>query len=333
MLYFKHLINKFCFKVKSSNLFKFFFGCVFLFFFIPNVYATNDFNGLDLSLGNKVVGYNWSSSTQYTSLSLYQAGENYEEYVYYATQSTVSTGTNGISFAVTMDNMMLANHYYRLVYVVTNGMEATCGAPASWNNQLRFSYTASNSMTNTVTYERSGTNIGNSLELGYTNPVKACTYFHIIKPSQNVIFMNLPVNTTSATNTMWHFYGYYIEDLGDADSLTATDLENSISDLQSALITNQTNNTNAILNQNHTYNNNASDTVPNQSDINTVLSQQNTLSNSLNLSTNAIDVQLNTNATTWIWGIVNNIRTINGKITLLFTTILSLAIIKMILNR
>ena len=97
--------------------------------------------------------------------------------------------------------------------------------------------------------------------------------------------------------------------------------------------TNIKNSVDSIKNQDHTYNNNASDTVPNSSDINTVLNNQNTLSNDLDLDISTLDIQLNTNATTWIWGIVNNIRTLNGKITLLFTTILSLAIIKMVLNR
>ena len=243
MLYFKHLINKFCFKVKSSTLFKFFFGCVFLFFFIPNVYATNDFNGLDLSLGNGVVMYNWSSSTTYTSLASYFEGEPYEELQYYGTTNAVTTGTNGISFAVTLDTAILANHYYRLVYVASNGQETACGAPASWGSQLRFSYTNTNSMTNTITYVRPSTTIGNTLPIGYTNPVTVCSYFHIIKLDRDAMFMNLPVNTRSSVNTMWHFYGYYLEDLGPADTLTADDLQDSIDSLQSALITNQTNNT------------------------------------------------------------------------------------------
>ena len=93
MLYFKHLINKFCFKVKSSNLFKFFFGCVFLCFFIPNV---NAFSVANRELGylTGTSGYNYSSATTWLNLPLTFG----TEYSVYYTTNPVTTGNYGIAF-------------------------------------------------------------------------------------------------------------------------------------------------------------------------------------------------------------------------------------------
>lgn len=64
-----------------------------------------------------------------------------------------------------------------------------------------------------------------------------------------------------------------------------------------------------------------------------MINKENQLKQSINLDSSSVDVQFNTSATTWIWDIVSNFRISHAKITLLITSILSLGIIKMILNR
>lgn len=350
MQYFKHLINKFCFKVKSSNLFKFFFGCVFLFFFIPNVHAFSVANR-ELGYLTGTIGYNYASDTTWQNLPL-SFGTEYS--VYYTTNA-VTTGTYGIAFGGLTGTMLVPGHYYSLIYA-SSKPSSGCKVPHSWNQVVASRGIVSGSTQNLM--QQSLHNMSQSIVFWSDDAFDSCIYSIVFEVSNTANYMMFPVNSNSTEQNIWVFYGYNIEDLGLTSNLTSDDLTSMQSALQTS-ITNMQNSINsnldaestniqnkidsaknqahsdhqALMNQDHSYNNNASDTVPNSSDINSVINQENTLRSDLDLDVSTLDIQLNTDATTWIWGIVNNIRTINGKITLLFTTILSLAIIKMVLNR
>lgn len=92
--------------------------------------------------------------------------------------------------------------------------------------------------------------------------------------------------------------------------------------------------TNNILNQDHTYNNNASQsTTTEQNTMNSFEQQEDALRNSLNLNIEDAEITINPMASNFIWDVVNRLRGMSGKIVLLFTSILSLGIMKMILGR
>ena len=107
------------------------------------------------------------------------------------------------------------------------------------------------------------------------------------------------------------------------------DLEDSTSNA----INNQTIILNDTLNQDHTYNNNASENIQGQQDLDNLNNAETSLFNNLDFSGANAPISINTYASSYIWQIVDALRGISAKIVLLMTSILGLGIIKMILNR
>lgn len=92
--------------------------------------------------------------------------------------------------------------------------------------------------------------------------------------------------------------------------------------------------TNNILNQEHSYNNNPSqDTTNQENQMNNFEQEEDNLRNSLDLDIEESEITINPYASSFIWEIVNRLRSMSPKIVLLFTSILSLGIMKMILGR
>ena len=353
MLYFKHLINKFCFKIKSSNLFKFFFGCVFLFFFIPNVYASEVLFGPNASfqIGSAIKIDDTHNSIPYTnsfssnplnlgaiSLSISPQSSGAESILGSPTfnyliieMCTSGTVRLNVSNSSTINSFLVTGGY--------NGYDLGTTGIVSSNN-----YTCYNNL-----YQIP---IGKWVLGEYSEWFEVDSYFNFERVSSSGNFFKITKVFLSDEDLLakYQTQAQLVNKLNDVQSAinSQTNTINNNIDQESTAIqnkidsaknqahtdaTNIKNSVDSIKNQDHTYNNNASDNVPNQSDINGVLADQNTLSSDLDLDTSTIDIQLNTDATTWIWTIISNVRLINGKITLLFTTILSLAIIKMVLNR
>lgn len=91
---------------------------------------------------------------------------------------------------------------------------------------------------------------------------------------------------------------------------------------------------NDTLNQNHEYNNNASESTENEKqEMENYEQEEDTLRNGLDLSIEESEITINPEANTFIWNIVDRLRGMSGKIVLLFTSVLSLGIMKMILGR
>ena len=85
---------------------------------------------------------------------------------------------------------------------------------------------------------------------------------------------------------------------------------------------------------NHEYNNNASkDTTEQENEINNYEQQEDSLRNSLNLDIEDSEITINPNANNFIWETINKLRGMSSKIVLLFTSVLSLGLMKMILGR
>ena len=88
------------------------------------------------------------------------------------------------------------------------------------------------------------------------------------------------------------------------------------------------------LDQNHEYNSNQSETIQGQQDIDTMQDKENQIMNSIDVSgANNLNVNINSNASNFIWAIAQRLREMNEKIVLLFTSILGLGVMKTILNR
>lgn len=91
---------------------------------------------------------------------------------------------------------------------------------------------------------------------------------------------------------------------------------------------------NDTLNQNHEYNNNASQSTENEKQqIENYEQEEDSLRNGLDLNIEQSEITINPEANTFIWSVVDKLRGMSGKIILLFTSVLSLGIMKMILGR
>ena len=353
MLYFKDLFNKFCLKISTSNLFKFFFGCVFLFFFIPNVSASELLFGSGTAYVSIVNG-----STTYISTG--DTTNNMPKTIYGLTANgDVNLGTLSLGLYNDYDMFPNGMNYSYLIFdTCLTGSINVVISNSSCNNSCvstgtykAVAVSGSSCTTNGITGTRYYIQV--PIQKWYYNSnaetYTAASYIHVT----NNVSWSVPITINNMFLSDEDFTVTYANQAALIDKLNS--VQTAITNMQSGIINNNNTNTQSIINNqnsntnaingnidqefsdlknyDHTYNNNATDTPSNQSDINNVLSQQNTLSSSIDLDSSILDVTLNTDATTWIWGVVDNLRTINGKITLLFTTILSLAVIKMILNR
>ena len=91
---------------------------------------------------------------------------------------------------------------------------------------------------------------------------------------------------------------------------------------------------NDTLNQDHNYNTNPSESTQDQENqINDYETQEDTLRKGLNLEIGNSEITIKPEANTFIWNVVDRLRGMSGKVVLLFTSVLSLGLIKMVLGR
>lgn len=91
---------------------------------------------------------------------------------------------------------------------------------------------------------------------------------------------------------------------------------------------------NDTLNQDHNYNTEPSkSTTEEENKIDDYETQEDNLREGLNLEIDNSEITINPNANTFIWQTIDKLRGISGKIVLLFTSVLSLGLIKIVLGR
>lgn len=91
---------------------------------------------------------------------------------------------------------------------------------------------------------------------------------------------------------------------------------------------------NESINQEHEYNQNESiSTEEDKNKFKNFEEQEENLRNGLNLNIEDSEITIDPNANNFIWETINKLRGMSGKIVLLFTSVLSLGLIKMILGR
>ena len=98
---------------------------------------------------------------------------------------------------------------------------------------------------------------------------------------------------------------------------------------------NQNQNTQTIIDTNTTYNNQASENITGQQDMDDFDDEQRNILSNLDFSgvNETGNITVNSNANSYIWSIANRLRGMNIAIVTLITSILGIGIIKMVLNR
>lgn len=92
--------------------------------------------------------------------------------------------------------------------------------------------------------------------------------------------------------------------------------------------------TNEILSKDHKYDTNPSESTENEKkEMEKYEKEEDSLRNGLNLSIEESEITINPEANTFIWNVVDKLRGMSSKIVLLFTSVLSLGIMKMVLGR
>lgn len=92
--------------------------------------------------------------------------------------------------------------------------------------------------------------------------------------------------------------------------------------------------TNEILSKDHNYNTDPSENTENEKQqMESYEQEEDSLRNGLDLTIEESEITINPEANTFIWNVVDKLRGMSPKIVLLFTSVLSLGLMKMILGR
>ena len=366
MQYFKDFFNKFCLKISSSKFFKFFFGCVFLLMFIPNVKASEMIFGANGSIRI------YNGSTTYVTVS--QSANNLPKTIYGLTgNGSLNLGVIDLSLSPASGNIdALNNSYNYLIFdtcltgnvtinITNNGCTNSCVATGSYSS-IKLS-------TSCTTGGNSGYRylIQVPIQKWYLNEVAEMLEATSFITISNNVSWSVPIKINQVFLSDEDYTVIYSNQSELIDKLNSvqtaiTNMQNSINSNSNTntqnIINNQNTNTQNIINnqntnaaqahtdsqniknsvdsiknQDHTYNNNASESLNGGSDLNNLDSKQSQLRNNMDLDTSSLDIQFDSSGATFIWDIISSIRSVNSKITILFTTLLSLGIIKFIFNR
>lgn len=132
-----------------------------------------------------------------------------------------------------------------------------------------------------------------------------------------------------APNTI---YGIYLTN-DMTDNLQQIDYTSTLNSINSNISSIANENTDKILNKDNNYNNNSSQNIQGNQEVEDLSDKESQLFDNIDLSGVNVNVGINANANNFIWEIVNRLREMNSNIILLITSSLGLGIIKMILNR
>lgn len=193
------------------------------------------------------------------------------------------------------------------------------------------------------THEYSNPGISKSIELGVTRngldntpgdgsqTFNNCQLFSgLIVPNQNASWTALRITSDSSITALQSVViATETKELGVYTETIRQIIENSNGNVKDAV--DRVNNT---LNQDHDYNTNPSESTENEKEqIDNYETQEDGLRNGLNLDIENSEITINPNANNFIWETINRLRGMSSKIVLLFTSVLSLGLIKIILGR
>lgn len=151
----------------------------------------------------------------------------------------------------------------------------------------------------------------------------------IVVPEKDNLWFNVRMTSNSTIKAHLQVVGVETKELGLYTETIRQIVENANGNVEQAV-----DRVNETLNQNHEYNNNASQNTENEKqEMENYEQQEDSLRNGLDLNIEESEITINPEANTFIWNVVDRLRGMNGKIVLLFTSVLSLGIMKMILGR
>ena len=248
--------------------------------------------------------------------------------MWYQNSSAMTIGSNGIMSAYNISQRTLSGYLYQLtfyactnkrIYYANTNADIFVGGKAG---------DVANRPVNSVTYQ--ATNI---TELLATDANYCAMYTTLFVPNTttNGSWVGLRLRATGNNSTGLYFtaFGYDIQQLGLYEGTVREIVENSNGNVVEAV-----DNVNNTLNQGHVYNNNESESTQTQKEqIDNYETQEDALRNGLNLDIEKSEITINPNANNFIWETINKLRGMSSKIVLLFTSVLSLGLIKMILGR
>ena len=262
------------------------------------------------------------------------------EYVEYLTQLQQTVQSNWIKGDLT--NFCTGKCYLtKDWYYVKLNQSLNPGITYTWNfntwvtnrdnqeyyNKSKFYMIASN----TGKYEGSSSaNVTNltcraGIEEGSTSKVSwSCSF----TPTTQINYLYLRISFSEDTNKLFTSYGCnkgtLLNDNAQIDAINN----------QTGVIKDQTDKINDTLKEEHDYNTNPSESTENEKqEMENYEQEEDTLRNGLDLNIEESEITINPEANTFIWNVVDKLRGMSGKIVLLFTSVLSLGIMKMILGR
>lgn len=248
--------------------------------------------------------------------------------MWYQNSAAMTIGSNGIMSAYNISQRTLSGYLYQLtfyacsnkrIYYANTNADIFVGGKAG---------DVANRPANSVTYQ--ATNI---TELLATDANYCAMYTTLFVPNTTTngswVGLRLRASGSNITGLYFTTFGYDIQQLGLYDKTVENIVKSANGNVEQAV--NEVNNT---LNQNHEYNNNASESTENEKQqIENYEQQEDSLRNGLDLNIEESEITIKPEANTFIWNIVDRLRGMSGKIVLLFTSVLSLGIMKMILGR
>lgn len=303
-------------------------------------------NTFDNWTGAKV--HNWTSSSNYSEMTVENdmgyfntledtnTGEWISTIIDNIDVNVSNVGNNGISISISSNNTYLSNEYYTITayYCTMNNVVATLSNIYVGSDWTPYSNNVSkNIITNT------GLQSGIFEDFTHTTYqyCRATSGYFYTTTAGNVIALKF---TTSNTSGWFTFLGYKTTAIKPTNYLTESQLNSAISNSglatasSVAQIQQEMDDVNDTLTEDHTYNNNASQQIDGEDEIDDMSQAQEDLMDSIDLSgASNVDITINPNASSYIWQIVNRLRNMNSSIIILMTSILGLGILKLVLNR
>lgn len=253
---------------------------------------------------------------------------NTDRVTWYQNSSAMTIGSNGIMSAYNISQRTISGYLYQLTFYACSNKRVYY---ANVNADLFIAGKAGDVAkrpNNSVTYQ--ATNI---TELLATDANYCAMYTTLFVPNTttNGSWVGLRLRATGNNITGLYFtaFGYDIQQLGLYDKTIENIVRSANGNVEQAV-----NEVNETLNQNHEYNNNASESTENEKQqMENYEQEEDTLRNGLDLNIEESEITINPEANTFIWNVVDRLRGMSGKIVLLFTSVLSLGIMKMVLGR
>ena len=280
--------------------------------------------------------YDLGSGTNYTwydsVTSPIQLDESGNNWFFFHPEKAHTLASNGLMYSFYSGTSFKSGYLYNLQYYACSSAKVNyetvdttlfLGSNATQNAQRinNISY-----QTSSVTGLSSNPSDSSNTKFNYCHQVNVL--FVPSVDSLQWLGMRYTAKNSSFSTYLYEF-GYNINELGLYTNTVKNIIEESNGNVEAAV-----DKVNETLNQEHNYNQNESvSTEEEKNKFNNFEQEEDTLRNGLNLDIENTEITINPEANTFIWNVVNRLRGMSGKIVLLFTSVLSLGIMKMILGR